>query len=125
MTSSPITTTTNSSGSSTNPMFSFGGLASGLDTNAIVSQLMSIEKRPLVKMQNQQATLQSRKSLLTEISTKLSSLRSATSTLMLSTATQVRTATSTNTAVATATAGANTSSSRSLSRPASWPPVPP
>lgn len=109
MTSSPITTTTNSSGSSTNPMFSFGGLASGLDTNAIVSQLMSIEKRPLVKMQNQQATLQSRKSLLTEISTKLSSLRSATSTLMLSTATQVRTATSTNTAVATATAGANTS----------------
>ncbi|NBY47758.1 MAG: hypothetical protein EBQ56_08310 [Proteobacteria bacterium] len=109
MTSSPITTTTNSSGSSTNPMFSFGGLASGLDTNAIVSQLMSIEKRPLVKMQNQQATLQNRKSLLTEISTKLSSLRSATSTLMLSTATQVRTATSTNTAVATATAGANTS----------------
>ena len=109
MTSSPITTSTNSSGSSTNPMFSFGGLASGLDTNAIVSQLMSIEKRPLVKMQNQQATLQNRKTLLSEISTKLSSLRSATSTLMLSTATQVRTATSTNTAVATATAGANTS----------------
>lgn len=108
MTSSPITTTTNTSGSSTNPMFSFGGLSSGLDTNAIVTQLMSIEKRPLVKIQSQQATLQNRKSLLSEISTKLSSLRSATSTLMLSTATQVRTATSTNTAVATATAGANT-----------------
>ena len=101
--------TSSSSGSSLASMFQVSGLASGIDTASIVSKLMQLEQRPLTKLQDAQTKLQNRKAGLTDISTRLSTLRSATSTLMLSTATQTRTASSTNTAVATATAAANTS----------------
>jgi flagellar capping protein FliD len=90
-------------------MFQVSGLASGIDTASIVSKLMQLEQRPLTKLQDAQSKLLNRKIGLTEISTKLSTLRTAASTLMLSTATQTRSASSTNTAVATATASANTS----------------
>ena len=102
-------TVTSSSGSSLSSMFQVSGLASGLDTASIVSKLMQLEQRPLTKLQDAQTKLQNRKIGLTDISTKLSTLRTAASTLMLSTATQTRSASSTNTAVATATASANTS----------------
>ncbi len=102
------TVSSSSSSSSLQSQFQVTGLASGLDTASIVEKLMQIEKRPLSKLQGAQTKLQNRKAGLTEIASKLSSLRSATSTLMLSTATQTRSATSTNTAVATATVAANT-----------------
>jgi len=70
---------------------------------------MQLEQRPLTKLQDSQTKLLNRKAGLTEIASKLSTLRTASSTLMLSTATQTRSASSTNTAVATATASANTS----------------
>lgn len=103
------TVNSSSSSSSLSSLFQVTGLASGLDTASIVDKLMQIEQRPLTKLQAAQTRLQNRKSGLTEIASKLSSLRTASSTLMLSTATQTRTASSTNTAVATATAAANTS----------------
>jgi flagellar hook-associated protein 2 len=70
---------------------------------------MQLEQRPLTKLQDAQTKLQNRKAGLTDIASKLSTLRTSVSTLMLSTATQTRSASSTNTAVATATASANTS----------------
>jgi flagellar hook-associated protein 2 len=90
-------------------MFQVSGLASGIDTASIVSKLMQLEQRPLIKLQDSQTKLRDRKTGLTEIASKLSTLRTSVSTLMLSTATQTRSASSTNTAVATATASANTS----------------
>lgn len=50
------------------------GLASGLDTNAIVNSLMAIEKQPLTRLQNQQTGLQALNQQLTTIQTALQGL---------------------------------------------------
>jgi len=55
----------------------FTGLASGVDTSSIVTQLMSIERAPLTRMQNDMAVENARKAALQDISTKLLSLRTA------------------------------------------------
>ena len=47
------------------------GLASGLDTAKIVSQLMDIQKRPVTMLQTQQKVLQARNTQLTSIQTSL------------------------------------------------------
>ena len=47
------------------------GLASGLDTAKIVSQMMEIQKRPVTQLQNQQQILQARKTQLTSIQAAL------------------------------------------------------
>jgi flagellar hook-associated protein 2 len=62
--------------SSSNPL-SIGGLASGLDTTAIISALMAIDSQPLARMKVQQAVIQTRQSLLQGIQTQLSSLQTA------------------------------------------------
>jgi flagellar hook-associated protein 2 len=56
------------------PTFNFGGLASGLDTNAIVAQLMSIESRPKVRLQQKQAVEQARQNVLKDVQTRLRNL---------------------------------------------------
>jgi flagellar hook-associated protein 2 len=53
----------------------FPGLASGMDTNAIVQALTNIEKQPIVKLQNQKAQLENKKKSVSEISTLLSDLK--------------------------------------------------
>jgi flagellar hook-associated protein 2 len=52
-----------------------GGLASGLDTATIISQLMSIERQPEVRMQQQQTLITARQGVLRQIQTKLQTLR--------------------------------------------------
>jgi flagellar hook-associated protein 2 len=47
------------------------GLASGLDTNSIISKLMSIEQQPLVRLQQHQTGLQALNSQLTSIQSTL------------------------------------------------------
>ena len=54
-----------------------GGLSSGLDTEAIVSQLMAIERRPRVRLELKQAAVQARQDALRDIATKLRSLKTA------------------------------------------------
>lgn len=54
-----------------------GGLSSGLDTEAIVSQLMMIERQPRARLERKQAAVQARQDALRDISTKLKSLKSA------------------------------------------------
>jgi flagellar hook-associated protein 2 len=54
-----------------------GGLSSGLDTEAIVSQLMALERQPRARLERKQAAVQARQDALRDISTKLKSLKSA------------------------------------------------
>lgn len=57
--------------------FNIGGLASGLDTNNILSQLLQIERTPILQLQNRQAKLAKVDDAWSLINTKLSSFRSA------------------------------------------------
>ncbi|MEM8902496.1 MAG: flagellar filament capping protein FliD [Actinomycetota bacterium] len=61
----------------TSPTFNFGGIASGLDTNSIIEQLIQVERNPVVLMQQRQDTYQSRADAWSSISTQMSSLRSS------------------------------------------------
>ena len=54
-----------------------GGLSSGLDTEAIVAQLMSLERQPRNRLERKQAAVQARQDALRDISTKLKTLKSA------------------------------------------------
>jgi len=56
---------------------SFGGLASGLDTNAIITELMNIERRPIDRMESDKSYLQSRLNAFSDFDGKLKSLMSA------------------------------------------------
>ena len=53
------------------------GLASGLDTDAIISQLMSIESQPRTRVARQQVAIQARQAALRAVDTKLSALKLA------------------------------------------------
>ena len=54
---------------------SFSGLGSGLDTDSIISQLISIERRPINLIQRRQATLEQQKGVLNSINSSLMSLQ--------------------------------------------------
>jgi flagellar hook-associated protein 2 len=56
------------------PTFNIGGLASGLDTNAIVAQLVALEARPKVRLQQKQAVEEARQSVLRDVQTRLRNL---------------------------------------------------
>ncbi|MEA2449461.1 MAG: flagellar hook-associated protein 2 [Thermoleophilaceae bacterium] len=56
---------------------SFGGLASGLDTNSIIDQLMAIERQPQDRLKLRQTTIDARKSALSDVATRLKNLRLA------------------------------------------------
>ena len=62
-------------------MFNVGGLASGLDTNSIVSQLMAVERQPVVRLQTQQAVEQARQQALKDVRTRMTSLQTSLQTL--------------------------------------------
>src|SRR3954466_9251289 len=51
-----------------------GGLASGLDTTTIISQLMAIDRAPETRMQLQQSVLQARQTALTDVGTRVRNL---------------------------------------------------
>ena len=53
------------------------GLASGLDTDTIITQLMSIESQPRTRMAQQQLIVQARQSALQSVDTTLSNLKLA------------------------------------------------
>ena len=56
---------------------SFGGLATGLDTNGIIDAIMNIERQPLVRLEKDKTWLNNRLSAFTELDTKLNSFQSA------------------------------------------------
>ena len=56
------------------PAINIGGLASGLDTNTIISQLMSIEKVPQTRIIQKQTLETTRRDDLAAIRTQLTAL---------------------------------------------------
>ncbi|RIK97190.1 MAG: hypothetical protein DCC71_21895 [Proteobacteria bacterium] len=56
---------------------SFGGLASGLDTGALVDALIEVERQPLLRVQSERADVVRRQGLLRELNSLLLALRDA------------------------------------------------
>ena len=61
--------------------FSVGGLVSGLDTDSIISQLMSIEKQPLAQLQKQQSKHDTQVKALAALKTSILNLQGASANL--------------------------------------------
>lgn len=59
------------------PTFSFGGIASGLDTGGIIEQLMSLERQPIRRFEEQQRELRAVDNAWSNIVGKLSAFRTA------------------------------------------------
>jgi flagellar hook-associated protein 2 len=55
-------------------LFNVGGLITGLDSNTIISQLMSIERRPVTRLQGRVTTFNAQKTALTDLRTQLQTL---------------------------------------------------
>jgi flagellar hook-associated protein 2 len=83
---------------------SFTGLASGIDSQSIVSQLMQIEALPLQRMQQQQAILGNKQSLFAQLKSMLVAFNSSASALNTTASFNPITASSSNSEVATASA---------------------
>lgn len=90
-------------------LFSVSGLSSGLDTETIISQLMSIERRPITLLETKQSTYQSQMDAFSSINTKLASLKSQADSLKTSSTFQVKSSSSSDEAVVTATATSSAS----------------
>ena len=59
------------------PLFSVGGLASGLDTNSMITQLMGVERAPVTALETRRAGYQARANAWQSIRTRLSSLHTS------------------------------------------------
>jgi flagellar hook-associated protein 2 len=88
------------------PVTTISGLASGLQTDDIIAQLIQLERQPIVRLQNQQARLRTKQSAFQELNTRLSALQDAAKTLGAASFYQRRTATSADPKVLLATAEA-------------------
>ncbi len=56
---------------------SFGGLATGLDTGSIVSQLVALRRQPIVKLEGQKKLYEQQKAAFKDLQTKLTALMTA------------------------------------------------
>src|SRR5436309_10057566 len=65
---------------------SVGGLASGLDTSALIAKLMSIERQPRLRLDLRERQAEARKSALSDIGSQLRLLAGAASDLRLASA---------------------------------------
>jgi len=65
----------------TSPIFTAGGLASGLDTNTIVDKLVALESQPITKNTARQAALTVQISAIGDLMSKIKALSSSASTL--------------------------------------------
>lgn len=80
------------------------GVGSGLDVNSIVTQLMNIERQPIVAMQNKEASYKAQLSAYGTISSALTDFQSAAKALASSTGFQSYTTSSSNSTVLDASA---------------------
>jgi flagellar hook-associated protein 2 len=78
------------------PTISFGGLASGMDTQSIIDKLVQLESQPITLLQTHESGFKAQVSALGDISSKLAALQTAASNLSTSGALGLKT-TSTNT----------------------------
>ncbi|HET6447890.1 MAG TPA: flagellar filament capping protein FliD, partial [Conexibacter sp.] len=59
------------------PLLNIGGLASGLDTNSIVDQLMAVERQPRTRLDQQATLITARQSALADFQTRLRAVEAA------------------------------------------------
>lgn len=90
---------------------SLGGLVSGLDTKALIEQLMAIEQQPLNLIQQKKSTLNTKNQLFQTVNTRILALKGATSELTLDLNLKAKKTTSSDTNVVTAKAGAGAATS--------------
>ena len=69
------------SASSSGGRITFGGVASGLDTNSIIEQLMAVAQRPITLADRQRSLIESKAAAIGKIATALSALQSRVQTL--------------------------------------------
>ena len=55
----------------------FDGLSTGLDTTTLIDSLITLERRPLVLLQNRQAGLEQQRELFQQLNTQLLAMRDA------------------------------------------------
>jgi flagellar hook-associated protein 2 len=73
--------------------FSVDGLISGMNTTAMIDQLMQLESRPLLALQTKQAQIQQRTAALNDLKTKVASLQTSIYSLTLDSYTNAKSAT--------------------------------
>ncbi|MBS1718104.1 MAG: flagellar filament capping protein FliD [Armatimonadetes bacterium] len=96
-------------GGTNGSMFSFGGLASGLDTNSIINALLQVEAQPIARDQSRIQDFQTQQSNYSALKDLVSKFQSAVGALSNPTAFNVSAATSSDTSVATVTTSSSTS----------------
>ncbi|MEC9490269.1 MAG: flagellar filament capping protein FliD [Halanaerobiales bacterium] len=84
---------------------SLGGLATGMDTDSIINQLVQLEQRPIYNYQQEISELEQTKGAWRDINSRLDNLENKLTDLKLSSTYNSRTANSSNEDVVTATAG--------------------
>jgi flagellar hook-associated protein 2 len=99
-----MSTTSSTTPGSNSALLQLSGLASGIDWQSLVSQLVAAESAPETGMQAQEAAFQAKKTAYQTIGTDLTTLSSDITTLTGSDFFSTRTATSSNTNAASATA---------------------
>src|ERR1044071_5068238 len=85
-----------------------GGLATGLDTTALVNQLMAVERQPLTLLQTNKLKLQAVSTAFQDLNSRLVALKGRTDALRDPATFFPRTVASSTESVATATAGPGT-----------------
>lgn len=85
---------------------SIGGLATGLDSNKIIDELLKLERRPVAQLEAEADAIRATQSAFASVGTKLGALRTAAQALRTTGDVLVRTAASSDEAVLTAAAGA-------------------
>lgn len=86
--------------------FQVGGLASGLDTQSLIEQLMQLERRPISVLQKRKDDLSRSNSAFQSLNTRLATLQSKASDLLLEKNLKAKSATSSDSNIVSATAGA-------------------
>ena len=85
------------------------GLASGIDTEVLIKQLLELERRPAQLMQARQSSLELRRDAYRDVNTRLRNLVATLDALVSVSAFQTKKVTSSNPQAATATAGTSAS----------------
>lgn len=83
------------------------GIASGLDTASIISQLMAVEKAPLTRLQSQLSTVESQISAMGKVKSAIASLQDAAEAIATASDLYTYTGAVANTSIATATTSAS------------------
>src|SRR5438309_376046 len=87
--------------------FQFTGVVSGLDTNSVISKLMSLQQGPLNQLNQQETDVKNRDAAYQTLKGQVSSFQTALQSLLQPSNVNAKASTSSNTAVATASANSD------------------